>query len=212
MTGTPYNLYRELSFYRRVHPEILPDTRVVRLSDAGHSTTYASMLWIDLIQYIGDNTRNNLFLDFLYPLIDKISDLHPHFIAPYNLSTLLAPNVDKESPTYEKNKALAEHALRIGENGLKQTCDQDKITLIAKTEIGSDFWEKNELKNPCKDGMLPYYTAYVAERLGEKKKAEFYYKIASLNHDAPEVSRFLMLLAQANDGDRSRDHPSRVFA
>jgi hypothetical protein len=50
--------------------------------------------------------------------------------------------------------------------------------------------------------MLPYYTAYVAERLGEKKKAESYYKIASLNHDAPQVSRFLMLLAQANDGDR----------
>jgi hypothetical protein len=49
--------------------------------------------------------------------------------------------------------------------------------------------------------MLPYYMANILDRLGERSTSEKYYKIASLNSDAPKVSRFLMLLERAKDGN-----------
>lgn len=54
-TGSLYSEYRELFEYRRLHPDFLPNTNMIRLSNAGHTTTYADILWINLIQYIGDN-------------------------------------------------------------------------------------------------------------------------------------------------------------
>lgn len=115
MSGKPYALYAELFYYRRLHPETLPDTRTAKLWASGHDTTYGSALWINLIQYIGDNTHNNIFLDFLYPVVEKITELHPHFPTPYIIATLLAPSIDKDSPEYESHLYLAREALKVGE-------------------------------------------------------------------------------------------------
>jgi hypothetical protein len=122
-------------WYRRLTPGILPRIEMIRTSDAGHTTTYADTLWINLIQYIGDNTRNNLFLEFLYPITDQITSLHPGFIAPYNLATLLAPNPDREKPNYEESLSLTKKALEIGKKGMRETCDGEKIKHIEKTEV-----------------------------------------------------------------------------
>ena len=55
------------------------------------------------------------------------------------------------------------------------------------------------LKDPCRDDMLAYNIAYTANELGDAKKAELYYKIASMNHDAPLASRFLGPLMRARE-------------
>lgn len=160
-----YSQYGELSWYRRLTPGLLPPSSIMKLSDAGHTTTHADTLWINLIQYIGDNTRNNLFLEFLYPIVDRITDLHPGFSAPYRLAVLLAPNPDKEREDYEKNLALAKEAKIIGEKGIQKLCDGEKIQRIQASEISRTLWDTQSLKNPCLDGMLPYYMATVVDRL-----------------------------------------------
>lgn len=163
-----YSQYGELSWYRRLTPGLLPSASMMKLGDAGHTTTHADTLWINLIQYIGDNTRNNLFLEFLYPIVDRITDLHPAFPAPYRLAVLLAPNPDKERGDYEKNLALAKEAKIIGEKGMKNICDSGKLARIRNTDISPDLWANTDLKNPCRDGMLPYYLASVTDRLSER--------------------------------------------
>lgn len=57
-------------------------------------------------------------------------------------------------------------------------------------------WENEELKNPCIDGYIPYYAAYVADMLGDRKQSYEYYALASANEDAPQAARFLALLIQ----------------
>lgn len=50
--------------------------------------------------------------------------------------------------------------------------------------------------------MLPYYLAFAIQQSGKNKtEASDYYKLASLNDDAPKASRTLSILAKAAEGD-----------
>lgn len=76
-----------------------------------------------------------------------------------------------------------------------------KIASIEAQEINAELWNNTALKNPCSNGMMPYYMAVVAHNVGDKKASEQYYKIASMQSDAPEASRFLSILERAKNGD-----------
>jgi hypothetical protein len=190
-TGASYGEYQKLFEYRRLHPDFLPNTKAVKLLSAWHENSYADTLWINLVQYIGDNIGNGKFRDFANPTIEKISELHPYFVGPYNLALLLSPILNDERPTYEADKNTSIAALRIGEKWIKNTCNDEKIGFISSQDFGKKLWDNTDMKNPCEDGMLPYYTAYVASEVDEPTQAAKYYKIASMNDDAPEVSKFL---------------------
>ncbi len=84
---------------------------------------------------------------------------------------------------------------------MSTNCDTKKIELIGKEEIGTNLWNNESLKNPCSNGLIPYYMAITAHNIGEKKASENYYKIASMQSDAPEASRFLSILERAKSGD-----------
>ena len=185
-TNNLYIEYVKLYEYRRLHPDFQPHTDIIKVTSAWHTNIYADSIWINLIQYIGDNAGNGKFRLFLNPLIKDITALHPYFTNAYNLSLLLSPGV-----TNEENKKITELSLHIGEVGIEKTCDFIKIQQINDTPFGKELWENTKLKNPCQDGMLPYNLAYVASELGQVVKAEKYYKIASMNTDAPLASRFL---------------------
>jgi hypothetical protein len=47
--------------------------------------------------------------------------------------------------------------------------------------------------------MIAYNAAYTASELGEQEKAEYYYKIASLQSGSPGASKFLGPLMQAKE-------------
>jgi hypothetical protein len=51
---------------------------------------------------------------------------------------------------------------------------------INKEDFGKKLWENTILKDPCLDTMIAYNTAYTASELGEQEKAEYYYKISSM--------------------------------
>ncbi len=200
-TGSIYKEYRELFDYRRLHPDFAPNTKIVRLSDAGHTTTYADILWINLIQYIGDNAGNGKFRIYLNPLITSITDLSPHFSSPYNLALLLSPILNTEKPNYIEEKGISQAALEIWKKWIQMTCDQKKIQAIIHEDASKKLWDNLSLKDPCENGMLPYNLAYTASELSDTDTAESYYKVASMNHDAPLASRFLGTLARAKEGD-----------
>lgn len=196
-----YDEYSKLWDYRRLHPEFLPDTKTISLLNAGHTTTYADILWINMIQYIWDNIGNGKYIDYAYPLLTRITDMHPYFTRAYILWALLSPSVDPEKENYEKNKLITEWAIQLGVKGMEKTCDTKKIDIIRKKDINNNLWNEKDIQNPCHDGMLPYYIAYAESNVWNSQKAEEYYKIASMNSDAPKASQFLSILMRAKSGD-----------
>lgn len=95
-----YLEYQNLFEYRRLHPELLPTPDSIRLTDAGHHNLYADIIWIQLIQYIGDNIGNGKYIDITEKLIHHIIEIHPHFTKAYEIGLLLTPSFDPESPSY----------------------------------------------------------------------------------------------------------------
>ena len=61
--------------YRRLHPEYQPDVKVVRAFDAGHTNSYADLLWINLLQYIADNVGNGKYTDYRIENLQNYSDV-----------------------------------------------------------------------------------------------------------------------------------------
>ncbi len=112
--NTLYGEYMKLWDYRRLHPEYQPDVKMVRAFDAGHTNSYADVLWINLIQYIADNIGNGKYTDYATPLLDTISKLHPHFTRSYTLALLLTPSLDRDGIAFqEKNIDIGEKNLAI---------------------------------------------------------------------------------------------------
>jgi hypothetical protein len=198
-TWWSYREYSKLSEYRRLSPDFLPNPEIIETMSMGHANTYADIIWINLIQYIGDNVFSGKEKTFLNPLVSSINQIHPYFTEPYNLALILSPNVNPDKADYEKNKKITEQALLIWEKGIANLCDTDKLTRIKKESFGKKLWENNELKNPCLDSMIAYNAAYTASELGEQEKAEYYYKIASLQSGSPGASKFLGPLMQAKE-------------
>ena len=196
-TGKLYNVYTYLWQYRILHPEVLPDANIIRLTSAWNTTSYADALWIKLIQYIWDNLGNNEYHNFLNPLIQKINALHPHFTEPYNIALMLSPSVNKENEDYPKRRSITEEALRIWEAGIVKNCDGEKLKSIYSIEFWTALWDDPTLKNPCNNPMLAYNVAITASELSEYSKARQYFKVASVEEEWPQAARFLWPLMDA---------------
>lgn len=113
----------------------------------------------------------------------------------------MAPDPVAESTSYEQDRVRAESAVRLGERGMSESCDTTQVAKIRNTEMGARLWSDTTLANPCTDGMIPYYLAAVMSNLGKHAEAEKLYKIASVQSDAPQASRFLSVLERAETGD-----------
>ena len=201
-TGSLYSEYTNLWDYRRMHPEFQPQEKVIRMFDAGHTTTYADFLWMSLIQYIADNIGNGKYIDYAPPLLDTISRLHPHFTRSYTLALLLTPSLDPNNPDHEANVKVGEKNFEIGKRGIAENCDAPLVSMILSGWANMHPWERSDLKNPCTDGFIPYYLAYVADGIGKRSLASRYYALASANEDAPVASRFLSIIMEWKMGDR----------
>lgn len=172
------------------------------MTSAGHSTTYASAIWISLIQYIGDNLASRNYTGYAPLLLDRIYSLHPQFTKPYELSMLLLPTIfaGETGTGVEARKQEARTTLDTLEKKLPNICDMDKVRKIISTTDIRRIWTDESLENPCRSSAIPYYMAFhFYNDLGENEKAKEYYKITAAHKNAPVASRFLIGLM---DGDR----------
>jgi hypothetical protein len=190
-----YQAYSVLYEYRRLTPELFPEPFTLQVSSIGHMTTLADTSWVGLIQFIGDNVGNGKYLDFSHHILTNITSLSPYFEKAYELDLLFTPlvyagEVDNVS---EEDKSKIERAIKHGKKGMQIFCDTQKIEMISKIPFGKNLWSRDDLKNPCtRGGMIPYYIAlHYANDFNEYTKAAYFYKIASMQDDAPEAAKFL---------------------
>jgi hypothetical protein len=170
----------------------------------GHENTYADISWIKLIQFIGDNIGNNKYLDFTHTILTHITSLHPYFIRAYEMDLIMAPLIypDSSEDTIRKHEKLIRSILDHGEKGIQTLCKKEILATIGETPIGTNLWKRMDLRNPCSSGMIPYYMGYHYNNVfHDGGKAEYYYKIASMQDDAPKASQFLAILAKSSEGN-----------
>ncbi len=195
-TTTLYSEYTNLWNYRRLHPDFLPNSKTEKILSFGHETSYAGISWIKLIQFIGDNIRDGEYLKFTHTILVNITNIHPYFTRAYELDLIMAPFSGNEST--EKHEQLIWEILDHGKIWIKNLCDKNKIEQIEKLPINQALLNHTELRNPCKNGMIPYYMGYhYGNILRDGEMSEYYYKIASMQDDSPKASSFLAILAKA---------------
>lgn len=199
-----YNEHEELWDYRRLQPEILPSAESIRILSVGHDTTYASLMWIQLIQFIWDNIGNGKYLEFTHKILSQIQILHPRFARAYELDLLFLPTVspEDESSYAAKKREILRAWLLDYDMSLAKICDMKKVAVIDSMAFGNELWGREELKNPCLSGYILYYMAarYDTDIL-DKGKAARYYKIAWMHDDVPGAARFLWIIAYSTKGN-----------
>jgi predicted nucleic acid binding AN1-type Zn finger protein len=189
------------------HPEFIPTSQLVGLSSGGFQNIVSDSYWLSTIQYIGSNALGSEYKQYLYVMLNFITDLNPHFTFPYQIGELLLPSYNER---YEKLNDTeiqknTDQAIKIGLKGIEQNCDAKKIEK-AKNEYNlKKLWTDESYKNTCRDSMIPYYLAYIYYwNLHDGQKSSEYYRIASTNTDAPTGARTMAAIMQGKSGDREK--------
>lgn len=89
-------------------------------------------MWIQLVQFIGDNIRNEAYTTFTHKILSGIQFLHPRFTRAYELDVLLLPNVSslKDPTVLEQDKVRLRNGLVDIEQSYSHICDQSKVQKI----------------------------------------------------------------------------------
>jgi tetratricopeptide (TPR) repeat protein len=66
-----------------------PTAQAVRLLAAGNELVAADYLWLRMIQYYAYHMRRDQKYEYLFPIIDRLTDLDPRFVYPYTFGALL---------------------------------------------------------------------------------------------------------------------------
>lgn len=170
---------------------------------------YADMQWLWSIQFVGGQLTQE-WLNWLYLLLDNITNLAPYRDYPYWFWQLLIPqqrvsNADKE--TLERIEKTWKDAGSLAEKGILYTCDQGKIdTIMALSSSGFleavyNTWLREELANPCKSYETPYYAWFNAFYYSNNPDtAAKYYKTAAFNDWAPTMTPLMAAIVYGKGG------------
>jgi hypothetical protein len=202
-----YKYVTAIKYEKVEHPEFLFASDQTRLFSFGARETIADLYWIGLIQYIGGNVIQADYKKYMARIVDLVTDLSPKFSYPVEVSLILLPDSNKLYETYSDDEVNSQRksAINLGEKMMSQSCDPEKLKKIEQTSNLQDLLEKKELRNPCSNGMIPYYMGYVYyfNENNPAKSAE-YYKIATTQDDAPEFARNMYAIMSGKWGERQK--------
>lgn len=182
-----------------MEPELIMGGNTAKIVSIWYENMYADILWISLLQYVGDNLPNNAYLSFLSRLEQTILSLNPDFEKMYEWGLLLLPIPRDNELTYsDEQKQRVQIPLSLALSGIDRFCDPQKRAIIWQTPLSQALWENPDLKNPCTNGMLPYYIAfYGGTLLGNQEIAHTYYTLAGMHDQVPQASQILAILSTA---------------
>lgn len=202
-----YKYVTAIKYEKVEHPEFLFASDQTRLFSFGARETIADLYWINLIQYIGWNVIQADYKKYMARMVDLITDLSPKFSYPVEVSLILLPDSNKLYESYSDSEVSQQRqaAIQLWEKMMSQSCNQD---ILKKIEQASNLWDlldKKELRNPCKNGMIPYYMGYVYyfNENNPAKSAE-YYKIATTQDDTPEFARNMYAIMSGKWWERQK--------
>lgn len=93
---------------------LIPSVTALKILSFGNPSVAADVLWLQTIQYFGSG---NPYGDYpaLGPLLQKITDLDPQFMAPYSLGMIVLPFMKQSDSAVSLGQKAQTH---LPENGL----------------------------------------------------------------------------------------------
>lgn len=108
--------YIEAKNQIREQNNTLASANFIKITSLGHENSYANLLWIDLIQYIGSNIARGNYTDYSWQMLEKITEILPKFTTAYEWTLWLAPIPQNSELTYsDEQKKNLEIPLKIAE-------------------------------------------------------------------------------------------------
>jgi hypothetical protein len=202
-----YAVHRQLRQAIVDHPEFIPTAASVRFTSAGFDALIADLYWLGAIQYIGSNAVSAEYKQYLWAMLELITDLSPHFTYPYQTGLLLLPDTNEryETRTDSEKKGFVDQAIRLGKKGIVQNCDAQKIAQMEGKYDLDTLFADTSLRNSCSDGMIPYYLAYASYwNNNDAASAAYYYRIAAMQDTAPKWARLMSAIMQGKSWDREK--------
>ncbi len=87
-----------------------PSSESIKLFSAGNGLAVADYLWLRMIQYYAFHLKKDRKYEYLFPIIDKLTDLDTRFIYPYTFGALLLVHDAQDSVN---SLALLDKAKRL---------------------------------------------------------------------------------------------------
>ena len=202
-----YKKYLEIQANFIDHPENLPKPEVLKNSSLGFDNAIADMYWLQAIQYIWGNAISSEYRQYLYVMLNLISELNPNFENPYTIWMLLLPGKDTMNPNVpqEDIDKYTQQALEIGKKWIENFCNLDKIALIEQEFDLQKLWTEDQYRNPCKSDMIPYSLAFVYfYYLKDPLSAAKYYKVASAIEWSIEWAKVMSAIMQGKWWEREK--------
>lgn len=194
-----YEKHKQINENLVNHPENLPKKDFAKASSFWFQNLKADYYWLKTVQYIWANAYHSQYKEYLFQIIDLITDLNPYFESPYVIWMLLLPSYEQryEFISFEENKVHVDEAEKLWLKWVENFCDMWKVDAISKEDDLLKIWNNDEYKNPCKTYVMPFYLAYVYFFYkNEPLEASKYYKIASACEDAPGWAKTLAAIMQ----------------
>lgn len=143
-----------------------PTAESVRLLAAGNELAVADYLWLRMIQYYAYHMRRDRKYDYLYPIIDRLTDLDPRFVYPYTFGALLLVHDAQDSAA---SLALLDKAKRLNPDKWMFPYMKGFVLYIFLKRFeaaAAEFIEASAL--PGATPGAKRYAAYIYRRMGER--------------------------------------------
>jgi hypothetical protein len=158
------------------------------------------------IQYIWWNIFTG-YKEYLFVILDLITELNPYFKNPYIIWELLLPSYQPqyENLTLEQQELYLNQSIELWLKWVKNFCNEEKMKLVESEIDLKKIWNIPEYKDTCVDYEIPFYLAYIywfyAKNPLESVK---YYKIASASKNAPPWVKLMTAIMQWKGWDREK--------
>jgi len=180
------------------HPDQLPKKELALQTSFWFKNLRADLYWLETIQYIWWNAISSDYKEFLFIILDLVTELNPYFEHPYIIWQLLLPSYNEryESLNEDEQDKYIDQWITLWLKWIENFCDFQKIELI-KNEYDLEKLQEEKYKNPCKTYTVPYYLAYIYYYYkNDPKTASLYYKIASANEETLGWAKIMAAIMQ----------------
>lgn len=190
-----------------VHPEMIPEKNFAKYTSFWYSNLRADIYWLESIQYIWWNVIGSDYKKYLFKMLDLITELNPFFEKPYVIWLMLLPSYNEAYENLDKKQLdqLNNQALELWLKWIKNFCDKNKLDLINSENNLNELWINEKYSSPCKWSEIPFNMWFLYYfYLKNPEKASIYYKIASLEKNAPSWAKILAAIMSWKWWDREK--------
>lgn len=147
----------------------LPAKEYVKPAALGYDHAFADFLFIRVVQAFGATYAHSIDLSLLWSYFDTITDLDPHFLAPYGFGNLV---LGETAGNREKGLAILDKGIENNPNTYRPAYDAAFYALwgLEDTELARQYVRVALARPDCPD-FVRRWEGFLDERMGRYEAA-----------------------------------------